>query len=92
VEELRVEFHEDIRSGRIPYRRGRARSKQTKDLKHWQQREERTRILNEAHHDVLESPGEIDALTNSETLHVSRGEVLKDPKQRPYYLHPCLQL
>jgi hypothetical protein len=91
MEERRREFHEDIRAGQIPYRRRRARSKQANDAKHFVAWQERKRLFHEAHHDVLDSLGETDALTESASLQVVRGDVLRDPKLRPLYLHPSLR-
>jgi hypothetical protein len=43
---------------------------------------ERRRIFQEAHHDILKSPGEVDALTSSTALGIERADVLRDPKLR----------
>jgi hypothetical protein len=79
-------FQECKRLGEIPHTR--ARSKQKKDQTRARIREERQRILHEAFHDNVDSVGEVDALTDSQLLDVSRGEVLRDPKVR--YVHPSL--
>jgi hypothetical protein len=74
--------------------RGRAKSKQQKDVARYELRLEKQRLFNEAFWDVgagsNPSPGEVDALTNSELLNVDRGDVLRDPKVRGYK-HPALQ-
>ena len=95
TDELSADFHENIRSGRIPYRRCRARGKQLKDAEHLDAYRERKRIFQEAFHDNVDSIGELDALTDSPILGISRAEVLRDPKVRVNghpYVHPGLRV
>ena len=73
-----------------PDPRRRARSKEEKDKARFDSRLERVRLFREAYHDNIHSLGEVDALTTSEPLDVRRGDVLRDPKLRQPYAHPCL--
>jgi hypothetical protein len=88
VEERIAQFREVRRKGLIPHHR--ARSKKAKDASRQQLREERARLYQEAYHD---SVGEVLALTVSEVLHITRAEVLRDPKLRTPggYRHPGLK-
>jgi hypothetical protein len=70
--------------------RRRSRSKREKDKARQDTRDERKRLFSEAYHDNIHSLGEVDALTSSEALDVNRGDVLRDPKLRQPYAHPCL--
>jgi hypothetical protein len=69
--------------------RQRARSKREKDKARQDARDERKRLFSEAFHDNINSLGEVDSLTASESLNVDRGDVLRDPKI-PEYRHPSL--
>jgi hypothetical protein len=80
-------FHEAKKSNQI--RSLRARSKQAQDQDRLTKRLEKTRILQEAHYDNVNSIGEVDALTSSTVLDINRAEVLRDPKRR--YIHPSLR-
>jgi hypothetical protein len=58
---------------------------------------EKSRILEEAFYDSgmregagSQSPGEVDALSDSIILGVTAGDVMRDPKLRPKYEHPVL--
>lgn len=55
-------------------------------------RDERSKVECFAYHDVIDSPGEVVALTSSKRLFVNRADVLRDPKQRPCYQHPGLRV
>ena len=70
---------------------GSSPARQKRNLDRWMEMQERRRILIEGYHDHVRSPGEIVALGPSRTLGVSRGDSLRDPKQRPRYTHPALQ-
>ncbi len=69
--------------------RTRSRSKREKDKARQDTRDERQRLFKEAFHDNIDSIGEVDALSGSGALDVSRGDVLRDPKIREYR-HPSL--
>ena len=53
-------------------------------------RDERKRLFQEAFHDNIDSLGEVDTLTGSDPLDINPGDVLRDPKLRLPYVHPCL--
>jgi hypothetical protein len=82
---VRIAGSRDLLPG--PTRR-RSRSKQEKDKSRLDRRLERQRLFDEAFHDNVHSIGEVDALTGSDVLDVSRADVLRDPKIG--YLHPSL--
>jgi hypothetical protein len=86
-EELRRELHERVRG--LP--RHRSPSKRLRDATRLELRLERKRLFKEAFHDNINSLGEVDATTGSELLKIDRGDVLLDPKQRPYYKHPAFE-
>jgi hypothetical protein len=64
-----------------------------KDQSHFERFKEKKRVFASAHRDVLSSPGEVDALTDSKILGITRADVLVDPKLRVYggYEHPSLR-
>lgn len=92
-------FQEAKQNGQV--RSTRARSKQDRDQDRHVRRLEKSRILQEAFYDSgaregasHQSPGEVDALSDSTTLNVSRGDVLRDPKIRTRqgpYVHPAMR-
>jgi hypothetical protein len=84
--------------------RGRARSKQAKDILRQylyaeyqakerdrsEKRSELREVFAEALHDHVGSKGEVVALTSSESIEIDRGDVLRDPKI-PGYVHPVVR-
>jgi hypothetical protein len=74
---------------KIGLMRGRTEEKREKDRQHLSRGEEIARIFKEAYRDKIDSLGEVDALTCSEKLVVTRGDVLRDPKLR--FSHPFLK-
>ena len=93
VDEKIAAFREARRRGLIPHTR--SASKKSKDLAHNFLHQERLRLFTEAFWDHVDSKGEVDALTPSESLGVSRGDVLFDIKihggVRRGYTHPGLR-
>ena len=79
AESICVQRFTDDRASRRSHR---SHNKQLKDRAHGERRKEKQRIFDEAHHDVIDSPGEVDALTNSKVLRIERADVLRDPKLR----------